>query len=139
MFGGKESNAYSSEIWFDEFQWCTQALFLKAAAYTCANGARFTLDNMVDACRKFTVKTEQVRTDCTTCAGWGAIVKNGFAYSCNCKAGDNYSNYPKYNGETTEYLKVVEHEDCTVRTFGRYTVTVAKGARSAKDVSFRID
>lgn len=141
MFNLKDISPYVADVFFDEFSNVEKKIFLRAMANAAAYGHRFTLDNIFEGVSKAMkdVPREVIdKTNCTRCGGNGAVIANGFAYSCTCSAGDNYPNYPKYNFQNTNYLKVEEKEDHYLRTFGDYKVTVKKGARSAKDVTFTI-
>ena len=139
MFNQKEISPYVADIFFDEFSNIERDLFMKALASTVASGLRFTIENLfagLEKIRKSQPPKERIRTDCSTCGGDGAIVANNYAYSCNCKAGENYASYPKYNNHKDESLKITEFKDYYVREFNGYEIKVPKSFNSVKDLIF---
>lgn len=139
MFHMKELSPYVADVFFDEFSNIEKSVFLEAMATTAATGLRFTLDNIyesIEKTKKGFTQESKVTSDCTYCSGGGVIVVNNFAFSCFCKAGVNYPNYPKFNYESNNQLAVTEDENLTYRSFGNYRVAVPKGSKSVKDISF---
>ena len=139
MFHLKDISSYVLDIFFEMFASIEKNLFLKAAALTAASGTRFTIDNIANALNKIRndlPKQTRTKSNCTRCGGDGAIVANNYAYSCNCVAGKNHPNYPKYNGQTTKGATASEMENFIYREFYDYKITTSKDINSVSQMSF---